>query len=172
MEPKPRDSFDRWWWRCKAFFLAGIAVGAVHLAVLGIRPGVAAPLQPWSQVVARGLDAALLIPRIGLVVCWIGLLLNSARLPDSDRRGLFVFTAWYLVLNLAFVLPTSAPTLLYVLVCLANLAFLVLMIWYLAKSAGEEIQKQIDAKLGIKRPKSHDDADLAPVTGEVAKSGA
>ncbi len=166
MEPKPRDSFDRWWWRCKAFFLAGIAVRAVHLAVLGIRPGVDAPLQPWSQVVARVLDAALLIPRIGLVVCWIGLLLNSARLSVSDRLGLFVFTAWYLVLNLQFALPRNAPAFLYVLVGVAGVAFFVLMIWYLAKSAGEQTQKQIDAKFGIKRPKPHAGA------GEVARSGA
>jgi hypothetical protein len=157
VESKPQDPFDIWWRRCKTVFFAGIAVGAVRLAVLGVPAEVDASSPTWARAAAWVFDVARLILRGGIAACWIGMLLNSGGRSASERRGLFVFTAWFLTVNLMLALPKDAPTLLYLAVSLANLALTALMLWYMAKSVGEETQKQIDAKLGIKRPKPSGD---------------
>jgi hypothetical protein len=153
MEPKPQGPFDTWWRRCKTVFVAGIAVGAVRLAVLGVPAEVDASSPTWARAAAWVFDVARLILRGGIAACWIGMLLNSGGQSPSQRRGLFVLTGWFLTMNLMLALPRDAPTLLYLAVSLANLALTALMIWYMARSVGDETQKQIDAKLGIKRPK-------------------
>ncbi|MDR3622614.1 MAG: hypothetical protein P4L85_24900 [Paludisphaera borealis] len=166
METTAEDPLKRWWWRCKALFLAGMALAAVQLAVLGVRPGIDVPLQSWPLAIARIFDVAFMILRIGLVVCWIGVLLNSGGLPVSARRGQFVFTAWYLALTLQLSLPSETPTLLYVAIALVPITLLVLMLWYLAKSVGEATQKEIDTKLAHKSPMPCEVADIAPAAGE------
>jgi hypothetical protein len=155
MEPKPQGLFDTWRRRCKMVFFAGIAVGAVRLAVLGVPPEVDASSPTWARAAAWVFDVARLILRGGLAACWIGMLLNSGGRSASERRGLFVFTAWFLTMNLALSLPEDAPVsnLLLAALSVTNLALTALMIWYMARSVGEETQKQIDAKLGIKRAK-------------------
>jgi hypothetical protein len=106
----------------------------------------------WGSGVDRALFVATVTLYATTVACWFALLLRPGNATADERRGLLVCAALFAVIWIGRTWESVAVV--FVPCVVLQLVLTPLLIWYLAKAAGEETQRDINAKLrpGVSAP--------------------
>ncbi|MDG3004904.1 hypothetical protein [Paludisphaera mucosa] len=171
MDPETREAEARLWSaRLFRLWLGVMGIQAVRLLAFGREPQAVIAAHAWTWGFERGLALAVAAAVVGLLVCGAALV----RLAQGDaRRALLASSGLVACFTLGdrlkgVSIPSPWDVVVPVLGTLLMVSLTIAFIGYMARAVGRQTQADVDARLGIRRPKPTPAASHTPLPNSQA----